>query len=210
LVVSKLDLPTIIVVGVEKSGKSTALNRLASGFYFPRDHHRCTLMSIRLKMVNIPANQMQTCEVTIPAVGASPARTELIDLRTTKDPSLRIGQIMRELPAHENRSFLGHELVITVRSPDVPTLELLDLPGIVEKPSDRDFTKELTMSYMRKPESLVLVVVAMKDETLDTDQTIGMVEELGIHDRSILVMTKWWVGLAICVYRVTCHFICKL
>ena len=84
-----------------------------------------------------------------------------------------------------------HELVINIASPDVPTLEIVDLPGIREAPEDlRAATKELAYEYARKPEFILLCVVPATSQRLQSSQAMGIVQELGRAERTVCVLTK--------------------
>ena len=84
-----------------------------------------------------------------------------------------------------------HELIIDISSKDVPTIEVVDLPGIREAPEDlRQATKDLAYQYASKPETLILCVVPATSPRLESSQAMGIVQELGRSDRTVCVLTK--------------------
>lgn len=182
-------LPRIIVAGNESSGKSTILNRLAFGSYFPQSPDWCTKMPIVLRMIHTPGGASR-CIVRVPNVRGGLGREEVI---TQPDRAARILAIMTALVAQmpPHQALLEQELQIEVRSPDVPTLELVDLPGIVEAPDLRTPTRELTKRYMTQPNTLVLCMVTANTTRLRTSQAMGLVQELKVEKNSIAILTMW-------------------
>ena len=195
LPLNDLSLPKIMVAGNESHGKSTVLNRLAAGSYFPQDRDWCTRMPILLNMVNTGPGQERRCIVRIPAIGKHPSSEE--DISSYVEPALGIRQIMQDVVERAGVDANGcglvdQELVVEVRSPDVPTLELVDLPGIVETPMElRNVTRAMTRKYMEQPNMLILCMVNANTPRLRTSQAVGLIRELGIESRSIAVLTMW-------------------
>ncbi len=74
---------------------------------------------------------------------------------------------------------------------DVPTLELVDLPGIQMYPSKLyKQTTELVNSYINTPNTLVLCVVDATIPSLDSSMAVKVVRDAGKLDRTILALTK--------------------
>ncbi len=123
--------PQIVVVGNENSGKSTLLERLCMMPIFPHDEHICTRMRIEVRMRRgePKAPQLKVLDNTdgsvLTAKDGVPTETANVDVR----------EEMERLIRQANRSVRGvtadRTLVLEVQSPHVPTLDLIDLPGIV-------------------------------------------------------------------------------
>lgn len=151
-------------------------------------------MPIVLRMINTSAGSETKCIVRIPAIGQERAREE--NITQTPDPAHCIRKIMEGLVQKSGQlvtqGLLDQELEVEVHSPDVPTLELIDLPGIVEMPANlRDATRAMTKRYMEQPNNLILCTVMANYPCLCNSQAMGLVCELKVESRTIALLTKW-------------------
>ena len=74
---------------------------------------------------------------------------------------------------------------------DVPTLELVDLPGIREYPPElREQSKQLVSKYLAEPNSMFICVVPAPAMRLPAVQAIGMVHDSRRHRDTILALTQ--------------------
>lgn len=74
---------------------------------------------------------------------------------------------------------------------DVPTFELIDLPGIQEFPEEQQrCTRDLVSNYLNKPDTLVLCVVDATIPSLDSSPALGMVRATDKLPNTILALTK--------------------
>jgi hypothetical protein len=89
---------------------------------------------------------------------------------------------------------VAHVVEIHVSSPFVPTLDLIDLPGIVAgrlpgEPDDMmEQTRALVESYLAKPDTLVLAVVPA-GERVRNSQAFQLVQKYGLTSRTVGVLT---------------------
>lgn len=86
-----------------------------------------------------------------------------------------------------------HELTVHIHSSDVPTMEIVDLPGIRETPEDmREATRQLAKEYAQQPTNIVLCVVPAQQQRLVSSQAVGIVEQIGqtAVKRTMSVLTK--------------------
>jgi hypothetical protein len=91
----------------------------------------------------------------------------------------------------EEKCIVPHELIIEIASKDIPTIQMIDLPGIRESPESlRQATKQLAYHYSSKPEAIILCVVPATSSRLESSQAMGIVQELRRSDRTICVLTK--------------------
>lgn len=74
---------------------------------------------------------------------------------------------------------------------DVPTLELVDLPGIQTFPEDsRKSTTNLVHNYLSKPDTLILCVVDATIPSLDSSIAMQMIRDANKLPNTILALTK--------------------
>ena len=110
-----------------------------------------------------------------------------------KTPDLRIRLCMNKLVREHGEEVVTQELEVELCSPDVPNLEVIDLPGIVAGSSPlAQATVELTRSYIQRPNALVLCMVLAATPSLRTNQAMALVEEApGAKARTIVALTMW-------------------
>ena len=159
--------PAIVVLGGEKSGKSTLLERICMMMLFSRDEQICTRMRIEVRLRR-------------KAVASVPVLEE-VDLTTnctlSKTPfpmangEEHVRQAMEKLVKEQNQSLSGvtskRALVLHIHSPTVPNIDLVDLPGLVSGPRKGEpediaqQTESLVEQHVRKnkDQSLFMCVV---------------------------------------------------
>ena len=129
----KLDVqpPCIVVLGNENHGKSTLLGRLVGLPLFPRGKGLCTRMVIRVELRRGAAT-MATVEVvdrsTATAFVVSSTQCALDALEATIEDMMS-GAMKKHGPGAT--VLLTHELHVHVQQPNFPTLDLIDVPGLV-------------------------------------------------------------------------------
>jgi len=119
------NLPEVIVIGAESSGKSSLLEAITKCPVFPRNRSMCTRMPIRLKLTNANSGAGED-EVTI-----TYGNERHVNLTTDGILEL-VESIMNQLPSDE---ISDTELVIDIKQPNIPTFTFIDLPGIRSFPA---------------------------------------------------------------------------
>ena len=158
--------PCIVALGNKKNGKSTLLGRIVDLPLFPCGSGLCTRMVIRVELRR-GVSTMATVEVvdrtnaTVPVVHS--AQCAVGELAAT------IKDVMSEAMNNFGASaavLLTHELRVRVQQPEIPTLDLIDVPGLVatagkEGEDTVQTTLALTKSVVEryKDTAMFLVVV---------------------------------------------------
>ena len=123
--------PAIVVLGNEKSGKSTLLERLAMMPIFPKAKQICTRMAIQVRLRRGPSKP------PLVEVFDKTSGTILRDLVVPMEKGHEFVQdaMERIIMAEHNGAISGvsHDkvLILHVSSPIAPNLDLVDLPGLV-------------------------------------------------------------------------------
>ena len=74
---------------------------------------------------------------------------------------------------------------------DVPTFEVVDLPGIQTYPAEQEkATTQLVTTYLNKPNTLVLCVVDATTAAFDTSIALKLIRKAGKLSNTIVAMTK--------------------
>ncbi|KAI0437420.1 P-loop containing nucleoside triphosphate hydrolase protein [Xylaria telfairii] len=161
-----VDLPQIIVVGDQSSGKSSVLEAI-SRVRFPIKDGLCTRFATELVL--------RTDSHTKIHVQIQPA-SGLADIdwafNETKFDTEDLPHIVEKAKVHllrDNARFSEDVLRVEIRSPDVPHLTLVDLPGFYHSESDEQhadglkIVDRLVETYMARKNSIILAIVSARN-----------------------------------------------
>ncbi|GAW18677.1 hypothetical protein ANO14919_081580 [Xylariales sp. No.14919] len=159
-----VNLPQIIVVGDQSSGKSSVLEAI-SGLRFPTKGGVCTRFATELVIRRAPETNI---DVRINSAGPdSPRLFHWTDFDNNVLP-----QIIREasdqmgIRLGSTKAFSRDVLRIEVTGPQVPSLTLVDLPGFFHSETeeqtreDKEIVRQIAEHYMKQPKSIILAVVS--------------------------------------------------
>lgn len=194
----KLKTPQIIVLGNEKDGKSTLLERLAGFPIFPSRRSYSTLCPIRV--------HLRRREASVATVSVRTRGTGIIDRSKTKQVALQlmskiIQEIMDEMlvdsgivsPDMPNRKSIipDREILVEIQLPYCPNLDLLDLPGLVAHPQEvNEATIQLAESVIKEEGAhsiFVMVVKSLSNPSLSF--ATGLVRKYDLFQKTLGVMT---------------------
>uniref|UniRef100_A0A2N9HK02 Dynamin-type G domain-containing protein n=1 Tax=Fagus sylvatica TaxID=28930 RepID=A0A2N9HK02_FAGSY len=179
-----IQLPTIVVVGDQSSGKSSVLESLA-GINLPRGQGICTRVPLIMRLQHQPLPQPElVLEFNGKVVKTDEEHvSEAINLAT--DEIAGLGKGISNAP-----------LTLEVRKNGVPDLTMVDLPGITRvpvhgQPEDiYDQIREIIMEYITPEESIILNVLSATVDftTCESIRMSQMVDKSG--ERTLAVVTK--------------------
>ena len=160
---------------------------------FPTARGYCTKMPIKLRMSNtLLSGGTSRCTIRFPGMP-----DEVLNLdynqEPAPEPAERIRLYMERIVDGRGGGVVMQELEVELCSPEVPNLEVIDLPGIVASPPDlAQATVHLTRRYLGDRYTLVLCMVPASTPSLRTSQAIAMVEQTpGAKARTIVALTMW-------------------
>jgi vacuolar protein 8 len=187
--------PVVIVFGQETSGKSSLLERLAMMPLLPRGEDTCTRLPILLKL-------RHTKEAQLPVLVVRDSATGKEEVRRTV--SLAGGQVdvrheMERVLAAEQGGLTSvsttRTIEVHVHSPAVPSIDLVDLPGLkLSAGSDAadmpEKAKALVKEQVEQHKGSAIFLVSCTAST-PPSQSLGLqlVEELGLQSDTIGVVT---------------------
>lgn len=153
--------PMFVVLGAESCGKSSILERVTMLPIFPRSAGLCTRMPIKIQLRRTPEPAPPTLERFNLETNQIEGQKRTITLSGKMDVRLAMEDAMR---AEAGGVVTGishtHMLILSVSSPDVPNLDLVDMPGLVSarregEPDDLpEQTEELLRSFVQARPSL--------------------------------------------------------
>ncbi|XP_066478258.1 interferon-induced GTP-binding protein Mx1-like isoform X2 [Tiliqua scincoides] len=181
-----LALPAIAVIGDQSSGKSSVLEAL-SGVSLPRGSGIVTRCPLALKLKKTCHSQEWKGKIRY-----------YNKEKELQNPS----EVEREIRSAQNAMAgdgvgISHELItLEIRSPEVPDLTLIDLPGITRvavgnQPQDiGDRIKKLIKTFIAKQETISLVVVPSNVD-IATTEALKLAQEVDPDgERTLGVLTK--------------------
>ncbi|KAI9824270.1 MAG: Dynamin- GTPase protein [Thelocarpon impressellum] len=207
-----LDLPQIVVVGSQSSGKSSVLENIVGRDFLPRGSGIVTRRPLILQLINVPSergDRPEDDEVHVPHTAASVggqgewAEFHHIPGRRFHD----FGEVKREIE-HETARIAGNNkginrqpINLKIYSPHVLSLTLVDLPGLTkvpigDQPTDIEKqTRTLISEYIAKPNSIILAVSPANVDIVNSEalklarhvdpmgrRTIGVLTKLDLMD----------------------------
>lgn len=173
--IKEYDLPKVIVIGNESTGKSSLLENITKCQLFPRDNKLCTKCPIRVKLNNGPSKYY----VVYPG--------KMINVNNKNEIYPIIQKYMMELP---NDYISGQEITISITDIDMPNFEFYDLPGIRTYPLETaETTTKLCKKYLLDKNSIVLCVVPATTTRLTSCQSIALISEMKMEENTILALT---------------------
>lgn len=185
-------IPQIAVFGDQSSGKSSLLESI-SGIPFPKGVGLVTKCPTRISMIRTP-NVSWEASITLPKTYSNAEIT-----RTVTNPeelSDLLAKASQLITSGSSNGFSQDCIHVGVRSPDVPNLSLIDLPGIIRTTTtgqDRSViasVDNLLAKYMSQPETIILAIIPSNQDIA----TIDILERAHKYDpsgeRTIGVLTK--------------------
>ncbi|KAM5551523.1 hypothetical protein ABKV19_026389 [Rosa sericea] len=179
-----IQLPTIVVVGDQSSGKSSVLESLA-GISLPRGQGICTRVPLIMRLQHHSSPEP---EFRLEYNG----KVEHTDEVNIADDIVNATNVI----AGGGKGISNTPLTLLVKKNGVPDLTMVDLPGITRvpvhgQPEDiYDQIKDMIMEYIKPEESIILnVLSATVDFT--TCESIRMSQSVDrAGDRTLAVVTK--------------------
>ncbi|KAI0864276.1 P-loop containing nucleoside triphosphate hydrolase protein [Xylaria cubensis] len=167
-----VDLPQIIVCGDQSSGKSSVLEAI-SGLSFPTKDNLCTRFATELILRRSPESGVHIR--IIPSHDRPDNERQKLEAFQCHQEALDIGPVVEEAKQamgldSNNRVFSTDILRVEISGPSQPHLTMVDLPGLFlagnkdQSEEDAKLVRELVLSYMKKPRSIILAVVSAKSD----------------------------------------------
>ncbi|KAJ3498789.1 hypothetical protein NLG97_g856 [Lecanicillium saksenae] len=186
---STLTLPSIVVIGSQSSGKSSVLEAIVGHEFLPKGSNMVTRRPIELTLVNTPGTTEEYGE--FPDLGLKHITDFSSIQRTLTDLNLAVPD--SECVSHE-------PIQLTVYSPNVPDLSLIDLPGYIQVVGQnqplqlKQKISELCDKYIQAPNVILAISAADVDLANSTalrasrrvdprgERTIGVITKMDLVD----------------------------
>lgn len=172
---SYVELPQIIVVGDQSSGKSSVLEAI-SRVKFPAKSGVCTRFATELVLRTSPDQKVEA-HIIHPrkGFGSEPTQQRLDGFSTSNLASGDLEKIIDEAKEQmglgpEGGGFSESVLRVQIQGPDLPQLTLVDLPGFFhvttakQTVEGRKVVEDLAAKYMAQKSSIILAVITANSD----------------------------------------------
>eukprot|EP01103_Thecamoeba_quadrilineata_P012257 TRINITY_DN3115_c0_g1_i1.p1 TRINITY_DN3115_c0_g1~~TRINITY_DN3115_c0_g1_i1.p1 ORF type:complete len:777 (+),score=202.82 TRINITY_DN3115_c0_g1_i1:35-2332(+) len=181
-----IDLPQIVVIGSQSSGKSSVLENVVGREFLPRGSGIVTRRPLVLQLINTPDETTEWGEF------AHKARERFTNFNAIRE------EIERETDRKtgKNKGISPEPISLKIYSPHVLNLTLVDLPGITrvpigDQPKDiEEQIRQMIFTYIQKPNAIILAVTAANTDLTNSD-AIHIAREVDPEGvRTLGVLTK--------------------
>jgi len=184
-----LDLPQVVVVGAQSSGKSSVIELLVRRDFLPRGTGIVTRRPLAISLIN---DKNEYCEFL-----------HIKDRKFSNFDEVR-AEIEKETLriAGANKGISNVPISLKIHSPHVLDLTVVDLPGVTkvpigDQPADIERqTKDLVLQYISNPNSIILAVTPANQDIVNSEslkmarsvdpqgkRTLGVLTKLDLMDR---------------------------
>ncbi|KIX92423.1 uncharacterized protein Z520_11898 [Fonsecaea multimorphosa CBS 102226] len=184
-----LTLPSIVVIGSQSSGKSSVLEALVGHEFLPKGSNMVTRRPIELTLVNTPDAKAEYGEFPTLGMGKITDFTQIQKILTDLNLAVPPEQCVTDDP-----------IQLSIYSPNVPDLSLIDLPGYIQvsgkdQPSElKQKISDLCDKYIQPPNVILAISAADVDLANSTalrasrrvdprgERTIGVITKMDLVD----------------------------
>ena len=185
-----IDLPQIVVVGSQSSGKSSVLESLVGRDFLPRGSGIVTRRPLILQLRHVEKEEWGE-------FGHVPD-AKFVDFH---DILIEINNATKDV-AHGDKSISDIPIYLRISSYRVLDITLVDLPGITKVPvgdqprNIEEMVREMILKYIRNPNSIILAITAANSDLANSDalklakevdpdglRTLGVLTKIDLMDR---------------------------
>ncbi|VVC41010.1 Dynamin GTPase effector,Dynamin-type guanine nucleotide-binding (G) domain,Dynamin, GTPase domain,P- [Cinara cedri] len=193
-----IQLPQIVVVGSQSSGKSSVIESIVGRSFLPRGIGIVTRCPLILQLVNCPPNDKEHRR----AENGTASLDEWGEFLHSKKIFKDFNEIREEIQTETNRvagsnkGICPDPISLKIYSVNVLNLSLVDLPGITkvpvgDQPEDIEIqVKNLIIKYIQNPNSIILAVSTANTD-MSTSESLKLSKEVDPEGkRTLAVITK--------------------
>lgn len=195
-----IEIPQLVVVGTQSSGKSSLLNGIIGMDILPTGSNMVTRTPLNLQLIQDSTPRLEfgnysngkwqketSINLTLPV----PSLTE--SLKTKQEIIKRT----RDLAGKE-KSISHQPINIKIYAPNLPNLGLIDLPGLTmvactdkgQPKNIKEQIRNMVAKYIQNKKSIILAVMPARTD-LEADPSLEFIKEFDCNgDRTIGILTK--------------------
>jgi hypothetical protein len=168
-------MPKVIVIGDESTGKSSLLENIIKCPILPRDSKICTKCPIYIKL------------------GESKTKSYSVEWRGVKEEISKksiANKIQKCMDSIEEGVISSDEIIVIINEPGLATFEYYDLPGIRTYPAKiSKQSEDLCEKYLQLDNCIVLCVVPGTQPRITASRSLGLVQKHNKCKDTIIALT---------------------
>lgn len=177
--VQDYEVPSIIVIGAESSGKSSLLENITNAELFPKNNKTCTKQPIKLKLK--PAMDENEVQFKLTYDGVT------TQIKQKESIVKKVEEIMATLTEFQ---ISEKEIVIEITDFNLPVMEIIDLPGIrAYPPSMAEQTTSLCEKYLTKQHVIPLCVIPATTPRITSYVPMALIKKHSKESHCLIVLT---------------------
>ena len=197
-----IDLPQIVVVGTQSSGKSSVIESIVRREFLPRGTGIVTRRPLVIRLFKITDRDLDERLNSINGTQHSKFATDWVKFKHSEREFIDFDEVRQEIEEEtkrvcgENRGICAEPITLGVYSKNVVNLTLVDLPGLTknpvgDQPEDIEIQiRDLVTKYIKNPNSIILAVTAANTD-FATSEAIKLAREVDPDGkRTLAVLTK--------------------
>ena len=197
----ELNSPSLCVVGSQSSGKSTTFNSLMGMDILPNGKSIVTRTPIHIRLIHVANAKNITVDFFDKDDCQKIISTFSIDINTPNDQVMQIRceiQRLTELYAGHTKNVVDIPIDIMIKSPNVPNLSIIDLPGLTnialtdqgQPETIKQDIENMLIKYIKNPRTLILSIISATID-VESDMGLGLIKRFDPEfKRTIGVLTK--------------------
>jgi hypothetical protein len=177
-IIEKLNIPKIIVIGAESSGKSSLLESIIKCPIFPRNTTICTRQPIHVILRTANVNDEISYVIKHNDIIINIEKEEILQ---------KITEIMSFI---DGDNISSDEILITITELNMPNFEFYDLPGIIAYPEQIAIkTREITEYYLKQENIIIVCVIPATTPRITSYYPISLIQKYNKEKNTIIALT---------------------
>lgn len=183
--IKKIELPKIVAVGDQSSGKSSVLESI-TGINLPRGENTVTKCPIIIQLRGVNKENDEYAVVRIE--GEVLFGLEMIKLDEIES-EIRLKQ--EEIIKTSNNEIVNIPIYVNIHKLNAPDLTLYDLPGMTYKNSEiTDEIRKMISQYTKDSQTLILLVLSATTDLTNSEAIEIIKKNEDYRERTLAIITK--------------------
>jgi GTPase SAR1 family protein len=168
------EIPKVIVIGDESSGKSSLLENITGCPIFPRDTRYCTKIPIKLELKN---SNKKINKITYNGKSITVNRDKI---------QYEIKQLFDSIQEPNNDDII----TVEIHDPNLIDFCFYDMPGIIAFPEHKaKRTLQLTEKYIKMDNTIIICVIPSTNTRLTSSQALALVKKNNKLNDTIIALS---------------------
>ena len=196
-----IDIPQLVVVGSQSSGKSSILNSILGMDILPTGSNMVTRGPLQLELIQTKKDIKACFGEYVDSTWMNLNEINIDFPNPTDEQKLEIRGMIKQLTnqyAGTGMNITDNPIYLRIYSPNIPNLSLVDLPGLTMvactdkgQPKDiKDRIRNLVGGYIKNKSSIIMAVMPARTD-IEADIALDLIKE---HDprceRTVGILTK--------------------